>query len=63
MILVIIIIAEMTVFNVAGYLIEERRRWPVIITADNIPNKFRIFKEMHIQMRKPSECAFLSKLS
>ena len=24
-------IAEMAVFNVAGYLIEERRRWPVII--------------------------------
>ena len=28
-----IIIAEMTVFNVAGYLIEERRRWPVITAS------------------------------
>ena len=28
-----IIIAKMAVFNVAGYFIEERRRWPVIITA------------------------------
>ena len=27
---VIIIMAEMAVFYVAGYLIEERRRWPVI---------------------------------
>ena len=26
----IIIIAKMAVVNVAGYLIEERRRWPVI---------------------------------
>ena len=26
----IIIMAGMAVFNVAGYLIEERRRWPVI---------------------------------
>ena len=25
----LIIIAEMIVLNVAGYLIEERRRWPV----------------------------------
>ncbi len=25
----IIIMAGMAVFNVAGYLIEERRRWPV----------------------------------
>ena len=33
----------------AGYLKEERRRWPVI----NIPNKFIILKERHIQMRKP----------
>ena len=29
-IIIIIIIAEMAVFNVAGYLIEERRRWRVI---------------------------------
>ena len=52
----VIIIAEMAVFNVAGYLIEERRRWPVILLlphGDNIPNKFRILKERHIQMRKP----------
>ena len=28
-----IIIAEMAVFNVAGYLIEERRRWPVITAS------------------------------
>ena len=26
-------IAEMAVFNVAGYLIEERRRWPVITAS------------------------------
>ena len=42
----------------AGYLIEERRRWPVIIGLplpheDNVRNKFRIWKEMHVQMRKP----------
>ena len=30
LIIIIIIIAEMTVFNVAGYLVEERRRWPVL---------------------------------
>ena len=41
----------MAVFNMAGYLIEERRRWPVI--KDNIPNEFKIEKERHIQMRKP----------
>ena len=29
----IILIAEMAVFNVAGYLIEERRRWPVITAS------------------------------
>ena len=29
----IIIMAGMAVFNVAGYLIEERRRWPVIIAS------------------------------
>ena len=29
----ILIIAEMAVFNVAGYLIEERRRWPVITAS------------------------------
>ena len=45
----IIIIAEMAVcfFNMAGYLIEERRRWPVITAShgdNNIPNKFRILK-------------------
>ena len=28
-IIIIIIMAGMAVFNVAGYLIEERRRWPV----------------------------------
>ena len=32
-IIIIIIIAEMAVFNVAGYLIEERRRWPVITAS------------------------------
>ena len=47
--------AGMAVFNVAGYLIEERRRWPVITASheDNILNKFRIWKERHVQMRKP----------
>ena len=29
----VIIIAEMAVFNAAGYLIEERRRWPVITAS------------------------------
>ena len=33
MIGLLIIIAEMAVFNVAGYLIEERRRWPVITAS------------------------------
>ena len=28
-IIIIIIMAGMAVFNVAGYVIEERRRWPV----------------------------------
>ena len=44
----------MAVFYVAGYLIEERRRWPVITASheDNVPNKFRILKERHVQMRK-----------
>ena len=33
----IIIIAEMAVFNVAGYLIEKRLRWPVITAShDNL---------------------------
>ena len=32
-IIIIIIIAEMAVFNVAGYLVEERRRWPVITAS------------------------------
>ena len=42
-------------FYVAGYLIEERRRWPVITDPheDNILNKFRILTERHVQMRKP----------
>ena len=30
-IIIIIIMAGMAVFYMAGYLIEERRRWPVII--------------------------------
>ena len=33
LIIIIIIMAGMAVFNVAGYLIEERRRWPVIIAS------------------------------
>ena len=42
-------------FYVAGYLIEERRRWPVFTASheDNVINKFRILKERHVQMRKP----------
>ena len=32
-------IAEMAVFNVAGYLIEERRRWPVVTAHVNEWNK------------------------
>ena len=41
----------------AGYLIEERRRRPVITASheDNILNKFRIWKERHVQMRKPGQ--------
>ena len=55
MIIIIIIMAGMAVFYVAGYLIEERRRWPVITVPreDNVLNKFRILKERHVQMRKP----------
>ena len=48
--------AGMAFFNVAGYLIEERRRWPVITASPRgqyVLNKFRILKERHIQMRKP----------
>ena len=37
----------MAVFNVTGYLIEER-------LLDNIPNKFRILKERHRMNRAPS---------
>ena len=33
LIIIIIIMAGMAVFNVAGYIIEERRRWPVIIAS------------------------------
>ena len=29
-IIIVIILAGMAVFNVAGYLIEERHRWPII---------------------------------
>ena len=32
-IILIIIMAGMAVFYVAGYLIEERRRWPVITAS------------------------------
>ena len=32
-VIIIIIMAGMAVFNVAGYLIEERRRWPVITAS------------------------------
>ena len=31
--IIIIIMAGMAVFDVAGYLIEERRRWPVITAS------------------------------
>ena len=63
---IIIIIAEMGVFNVAGYLIdiEERRRWPAITAhGDNIPNKFRILKERHIQMIEPYQLPGCTKNS
>ena len=41
-------------FNVAGYLIEERRRCPVITLPheDNALHKCRMWKERHVQMRK-----------
>ena len=63
--IIIIIIAEMAVFNVAGYLIEEQRRWPVITASprDNIPNKFRILKERLIEMRKPYQLPCWTKNS
>ena len=53
----------MAVFNVAGYLIEERRRWPVIggllPHGDNIPNKFRILKKRHYSDEKTVPVAWL----
>ena len=54
----IIIMAGMAVFFMllaSGYLIEERRRWPVILLPreDNVLNKFRILNESHVHMRKP----------
>ena len=48
--------AGMAVFYVAGYLIEEGRRWPVITASPRgqyVLNKFRILKERLVQMRKP----------
>ena len=33
LVVIIIIMAEMAVFYVAGYLIEERRRWPVFTAS------------------------------
>ena len=41
-------------FNVAGYLIEERCRWPIINASPRgqSSKKFRIWKERHIQMRE-----------
>ena len=33
----------------AGYLIEERHRWPIIIA---VLKKFRIWKERHVQMKE-----------
>ena len=48
--------AEWQLDNVAGYLIEERRRWPIINASheDNVLNKLRIWKERHyiFQMRE-----------
>ena len=45
----------MAVFYVAGYLIEERRRWPVITASHEdkiVLNELRILKERHVRMRK-----------
>ena len=59
---IIIIIAEMAVFNVAGYLTEKRQRWPVILLLpheDNISNKIRILKERHIHYEKTVPVAWL----
>ena len=42
-----IIMAGMAVFNVAGYLIEERRRWPVVVLIPNLLKSYHdylIFK-------------------
>ena len=44
---------EWQLFYVVGYLIQERRRWPIMTHEDNVLNKFRIWKERHVQMRKP----------
>ena len=33
LVIIIIIMAGMAVFNVAGYLVEERRRWSVITAS------------------------------
>ena len=40
-----IIMAEWQLFTVAGYLVEERRRWPILLPhEDNVLNKFRILQ-------------------
>ena len=46
-IIIIIIMAEMAVFYMAGYLIEERRRWPVITAS---PHGLSSFWCTHAQL-------------
>ena len=59
---IIIISAEMTVFNVAGCLIEERRRRPTNYFLHNIPSKLNFFKERRVRMRKPRRLPGRTKL-
>ena len=55
----------MAVFNVAGYITSERRRLSIIAwmlpNEDNICNKFRIWTERHIRMRKPYQLSGWTK--
>ena len=50
--------AEWQLFNVAGYLIEEKRSWPIITASgpheDNVLNKFRIWKERQMREKRAS---------
>ena len=49
----IMIIEEITVFNVAGYLMMQMACNLMLPHEDNVLNKFRNWKERHIRVRKP----------